>query len=971
MKNILLIVTLLVGIGVWPAQAADRSIFQEAEARFRAQEWELALNRYDALIRQYPSSPAIPDAQFRRGVVLYRLGRHQDALRVFRRVESRFRSTQYLGELPFWKGLSRYQLEDYLGAINDLNAFIEQRPGSALRDQALLYRALAEIGVEEPRRARATLELMFETVDDPASESYAAALLSSLYVQDEELDTVLEFTGRLDLDALSMPWRHKVMLYRAEALWASQEHDEARGLYAELVEGEPEVARVALQRKFNEAQRSGDRDQVDSALLEAERRLAGRSDLLSDFWLQVGIDAYERGEYEIADLYLRRVWDARHAQPVSELVPLYLSHLRERRGELARAVEILELYLAEEESPDERERVLLRLGAVRLAQEDWSAAAERFQTVVQDYPASEHFGEAAYQLAFAQYRKGELGEADATIARTFAGARAGELAPEMLRLRASVKRERDDLEEALSSIRDYLSVRPRDLTARLEFHKLLFRTGRTEKLVDESRSFAEEYPELLKEDRLGAIEFGYLEGIALVSQRNYAEAVEAFDDLPDDAAEYDELQEIFPYVLYYRGWASYQLARFGDAIELFDRLVEHDEGHEFAARAAYLGGWSAFQDGDYERAEERLRRVEALDAPRQLRIEAAFIYGQTLAARGRHEDAAVQFRNLYLDYPRSDYADDARFEYAAQLAALQRIEDAIEAYREVYERFPDSPLAEQALYARGELLLADGNYDRARSAFSEYRNSFPDGRLVDAALYWGGDASYRLGERSGALLLWERLLEQYRDSEFRAQTMERSAEIYRDRREYRNALNLYTQLIAGYPERAEEVGARSIADQLVLLIGGLSQREAGLWVRIENNDRARTSAGREAIIELAQLVFYETAAGARELAIVLPLLRETKEFTKDDPANAGQAAFMLAEHAGEQGEYARAAEGFLEAASINPGDDDHVARSLYRSAEMNHRAGRRPEADAILEELKSEFPNSEWTAEARRLLGES
>ncbi len=976
MKIFLLIATLLAGAGTWSAQAADRGVFQEAEARFRAQEWELALNRYDALIRQHPSSPTVPDAQFRRAVVLYRLGRYQEAVRVFRRVESRFRSTQYLPEVPFWKGLARYQLQDYSAAVSDLDSFLDDHPDSPLRTQALLYRALAEIGSERPMLARATLETLFSETPDAGEESYAAALLTSLYIEHDDTELILRFTDELNLSDIESPWRENVKLYRAEALRAEGRSEEAFELYDAVVDAAPEIARVALQRRFERAQQTGDRDRVDGVLLEAEQRLAGRPELLSDFWLQVGIDAYEREEYEIAELYLRRVWDLRGAQPITGLVPLYLSHLRERRGELARAAEILELYLAEEDEPDEHARVLMRLGAVRLAQENWEAATERFGEVVSQYPDSEHFGKAAYQLAFAEYRLGDLAAARNTIARTLGTARAGAFMPELLRLRASVERDRGELEDAVATFRDYLPMRSDDVASRLEYHKLLFRTGRTEQLVLESREFAESHPEFSEPVEPGynagtAIEFNYLKGIALVSRRNYREASEVLGRLPETPEEYEQHREIYPYVLYYRGWSAYQRAEYDEAVGLFDELVSYDQEHEFAARAAYLAGWSAFQQGAYDAAEERLLRVSALHASRELRIEAAFVLGQALAARGSHQEAAVQFRNLYLDYPDSGYADDARFEYAAQLAALERVDEAVAAYREVYERFPDSPLAEQALYTSGELLLSDGRYDDARNAFADYRNSFPDGRLVGAALYWGGDASYRLGESSGALLLWERLLEQHRDSEFRAQAMERAAEIYRDRREYRDALNLLTQLIVAYPERAEEIDARSTADQLVLLIGGLSQREAGLWVRIENNDRARSDAGREAIIELAQLVFYETAAGPRELGIVLPLLRETMEYDEEDPERAALAAFMLAEHSGEQGEYARAAERFLEAAAINPADTDHVARSLYRSAEMQLRAGRRAEAEAIKSELEDEFPNSEWTAEARRLLGES
>ena len=57
------------------AQSLEKELFTEAENRFRSKDYELALDRYDALLRQYPVTPYLPDVQFRRAVCLYRLGK--------------------------------------------------------------------------------------------------------------------------------------------------------------------------------------------------------------------------------------------------------------------------------------------------------------------------------------------------------------------------------------------------------------------------------------------------------------------------------------------------------------------------------------------------------------------------------------------------------------------------------------------------------------------------------------------------------------------------------------------------------------------------------------------------------------------------------------------------------------------------------------------------------------------------------
>ena len=107
-----------------PALAQDRNIFVEGESRFRAGNYELALERYDTLLREYPGSELVPDTQFRRGVSLFRLSRFDEALRVFERVQTRFRSTRFVDLVPFWLGVTHYELSNYEVAIPFLDLYL-------------------------------------------------------------------------------------------------------------------------------------------------------------------------------------------------------------------------------------------------------------------------------------------------------------------------------------------------------------------------------------------------------------------------------------------------------------------------------------------------------------------------------------------------------------------------------------------------------------------------------------------------------------------------------------------------------------------------------------------------------------------------------------------------------------------------------------------------------------------------------
>lgn len=970
MKRLLLVAVALLCSGYLLAQSSDREIFQQAESRFRAGDYEIALERYETLIRQHPVSQLVPDAQFRRAVALYRLQRYPESLELLQRVETRFRSTRFLQQIPFWKGVVNYRLEEYQVARREFERFLDADAMPAQRSQALLYLALSEVALGERLRAISALE---ELLDSAVIEEelYALSVSFSLLLQVGRNQDVITRYERLG--ELSGPWAESITLYAAEAYYRDGRVRPARDLYRDLRTASPQIATVAFQRLFQIAQDAGDEEAFLAVVSEAEQALAGRTEVLKDFWLQVGIETYNRGRYDLAELYLQRVWDLRRREAISHTVPLYLSELLARRDERARAVNILTDYLSM--SQENRDEVLLRLGKLHVEQREWRRAADALQELVAQHPDSKQISVALYQYAFALYRLEQLDESLAVVDDAFADGKTGRQTGDFLRLKAQLQRDRGELEEALQALHEFITRDREDLDARVDYVTLLFRLERYARVLNESEQLLSEQPDRLADRRDLTVQLDYMMGLAHISLRNYEAAIERLQRLPDDAAGFAatapdrDFEVIYPYVLYYRGWAHYRISQYDRSTTHFSRLLAHDEQHNFAPRAAYLAGWSAYNRGRYADAEDYLRRLKAMRPGGDLEVEAGFLLGQTLAAREQFDAALIEYRNVFLDNPDSRYADDSLFEYAGVLARMNRVDDAILEYRNLQRRFPHSELAEEAMYRRGELLFELQRYPEARNAFFEHRSIFPQGELVHASLYWGGIAAARAGEYSGALLLWEQLIRAHRNSRHRPDAMLRAAEVYEQRSEYRNALNIMTEFIAAYPEEAAALRARRKADELILLIGGLSAREAALWVRIDENQRAQTAAGRRAILELGRLAILEGAGSPANENLVLQLLEETTGYATEDAPAAADATLLLAEYRMRASQPVRAAEGFLQAAQIDPADRDRTARALFRAAEALQFAGREADAREVATQLQERFPDSEWTARARALFG--
>ncbi len=971
MKRLILVLGLAALVLPVMAQTPPEDIFREGQELFERGDYEAAIERYTVLVRDYPLSELIPDAQFRRAVSLYRLGRFDEALSLLRRIEARYRSSNFLPVVPFWKGLSLYRMEDYALASRELGRFIDAPGSDDLEAQARVYKALSETSLDARPTAIETLTPLFGEEITSAlgpDRSYAASLLMSLYVQTERHNDAVDFYESMDAGLVGERWRTQYTLSAAESYYALGELEAARELFLSLRDAETDAATVAFQRLFQIARRGGEQEALRRILAQAEERLAGQTEVLSELWLRVGIESYQSEAFEIAELYMRRVWDIDRRNPT---VALYLAELLARRGETAEAIAVLDDHRDAVEAVDAQ--VLLRLGTLHVDREEWEDARAAFADLVAAHPDSTYVPAAQYQQSYALFQLGRINDALSVVEEALSQGQSGGFLAELLRLKAALHRERRELSAAEQALRDYLAVHPDDVDAAVERIKLLFQREQFGNVAETANQLVEAFPELATNRPDLFVQVQYMRGLSAITRRDYTTGLEYLRDVPTDpdgstaGLSSEGRDVIVPYALYYRGWAHFRVGNYRDAITAFDTLLARYSDHEFANRSAYLAGWSAFNIEDFAAARDFFQRLLAFQPEQSLRIQGFFLLGQTHVAREEYEEALIQYRNVFADFPNSEYADDALFEYAGVLATMGSLDRSVREYKNLFQSYPESPLAEEGMYRRAELLYEAQRYADARDAFFEYRSNFPNGRLHDAALYWGGMASVQVGESAGALLLWDRLIEQYRQSPFRPDAMQRTALIYEEQNQYRRALNMWSSYIAAYPERARAAGASRRADELVLQIGGLSEEEARLWVTIEEANRAESDRGRTAILELGRLLIYEGGRTQVNQNLVLPMLEEVFAKAEEAPAQAGQAAFLLAESHVRRSQPEQAAEYFLDAAQVNPEDESFVAQSLFRAAEMMEAADRIAERDEIISRLQESFPDSEWTEQALQL----
>lgn len=938
-------------------------LFTEAESRYQSREYALAYEIYDDFVKEFPLSDLVPDAQYRKAVCLFRLGRYTESQKLFDTVERRFRATQYIDYVPFWNGVIFFQLEDYWNARQSLERFLEDVDDPDLTPQALLYKALSELLMGDDSDAQTTMNGLIAERGSSGLDPYEAVLYGYVLLRTHEYERLIDFRQGIALQGFPDVWREKFLLYTAEAYRAKGETEQAREIYKALLESGVGTSSVSYQRLYSSAYRRKDLSEMERLIRSAEEKFRADPHVLKDLWLRIGVLSFQQGEVELAHYFLNKIMSIENRDEIPEEAPLYLSEVLVQKGERRSAEAVLEEYLRRSERGSAL--VQLRLGTLRLESKEYEKASEEFLRFIAGHSGTKEAIEARYRLAYSLYKMGNLDDALNQCDILLENDQDHTLTLKVMRLKAVLLAKQGRLSEAETVLSEYVRFASDDIRARLDRIKLLFSLNRQNEVVAHSGLLMQDVPDLNVKDRYAFSLLHYMRGLSLISLKSYKEAFVSLDVLNEQTLTAAGLTQIVPYTEYYKGWALYRMNRVSDAAELFEAFVDRYQNHELFSNALYNAAWCYFSMGRFEKSSELFSRLAKKNLG-ELSVRALFLQGKSLKNLKQRKEAVELFLNLYKQHPDSQYADDTLYEYAHILEETGRIDEAAQQYLRLFQNHSRSPLAEEALYKCGEIYFNNGQFEKAGSAFQRYRDHFPYGRLVDASYYWEASSVQRLGDERRARELWETLIETHEESHFRPDAMMKTAEIYVNSGEYSHALNLYSSLIQSYPEYAEAVNAELRREEVRYRLLGLGKREAELTARISRKGGVSSPEGQKAMNELSRLYIFEME-DKREQAF--QMLNQV--LNQGNPQTAAEAQLLLGEYYYREGDLLNAAQAFIKASLENPKDPENMAYSIYRAAQMMKLSGRLREVKELVARLESNFPASEWTRRGKNLLEEN
>ncbi|TFG61144.1 MAG: tetratricopeptide repeat protein, partial [Spirochaetales bacterium] len=424
--------------------STEQDRFREAEGRFASRNYGAALSLYDSFIREFPLSRYAPDAQFRKGICYYRLGRLNDSFAAFDLVRERFAATRFYGYLPFWQGLVLFDWGRFGEAAEYLDRYIKTGTEASLPEflaEALQYRgrALAVLGQDD--EARRELAKLLDYDNRNASIRSGLLLLASLYLKAGSPRQALDVLERLEADMIAGENPLTGYLYMAEALRGLGRLFEAEVMYREVIDGaagnsDPSSVSAAFKRLFTLYENAGRDQDLENLLFQAEKLLSPYPEILSEFWLSAGIDYFRQNRFDLSASYFRRILSLEGTTPVPGSVYLYLAYNYEKQGQAQQAMRILEEALAKSGDGDGKE-ILLKLADLKLRSKLYGDAALLYESYLSRFGSAGAAG-ASYSLGFCYTALGDFTKARAVLESALKYGESSNLLPGIYRLLAIV-----------------------------------------------------------------------------------------------------------------------------------------------------------------------------------------------------------------------------------------------------------------------------------------------------------------------------------------------------------------------------------------------------------------------------------------------------------------------------------------------------------------------------------------------------
>ncbi len=702
-----------------------------------------ALATLERLVRTFPTSPCLADAQLGRGYALVKLGRWADAEAVLQTVRDKPGSAV---EAHYWLGLSERARDDWHSAAATLLA------GARLDESHRLTPAIgfhaADSLARDKQYAAATEEYDRVLARWPDAVWADDCQLGKLRIAAEqhEYDRCVQLADEMATKFADSPLLPQAELAKGQALFVLEK-------YAEAIEPLTRVLQKQGTAEASPGQEGDDRSLAISMLARCQARLGH----------------FAEAKQGLTELRVEKAQAGLIADTSYQIAEAALA-----ANEFLLACELLtELAQGDRLSPTHAGS-LAGLAWCQFKANEWDNAAKTCDQLLGQYPDSALAPDAALlggrALEHLERREAALTLYHVVIDRYAKSPREAEALWRAARLH-------DALEQTSQAGELYgmLIEKHPDFA---ELDAALYRRAWLLSQAQQPQQADELFARLRRDFPLSRFAAD-----ATLRLAEHAVAVERYDEADQLLAEITTAATpaaTRQHALYLQGRAAMAAGRWAAAAAPLERLIADDPNGELASAAAYVMAEASYHEGKFEQAAGRLAdlaektkdRLEPWSATAELRR------AQALAQLKEWSQALDVARSIEPRFPQFEQQHEVDYLIGRSLAAEADFAAAREAYARVLEspRGKTTQTAAMAQWMIGESYFHQENYTAALAEYAKVDERYPFPRWQAAALLQAGKCHEALSQWREAVETYERLLKNDPMGEFSAEATSRSAD---------------------------------------------------------------------------------------------------------------------------------------------------------------------------------------------------
>lgn len=967
---------------------ANRRHPKASDIRLRLGDSYLQLGKYDeaagvlkTLVDRDPGFAQYVDAAYRLGRALIESDRNAEAVRVLRRAEKKIGEDRWDDDLSqhvhYWLAEAFYRSDQFAKALAALDKILARRLDADIAMNARYTAGWAAYRSDQPERAIEHLRKFLGNDVDKTTAAECRYVVGECLFQLEQFDqarreyeTAARTEGPYQDDALmALAWCDFELGERRRAAQGfdrvattfpdsdvaatarlqagiSSYHAERLDDAVRHLSTAASLAAVAAEATYWLGIVAKDRGDLPAAVSYLERVKTDDSELAARVHLARGESLFRLERYQEALDAFARVGQA--GDTPSADYALHASSLcRQSMGDHEGALTLSRQHLSQHPQSDYRSASLMVAGESLFGLDRFDEAVTCFATLLRDDAQYEGADAATYKLGWCLTNLDRHEEARNVFLQvqrypnsTFA-AESKKLAAQAL---ARLGRADQAIQE-LGSVGNVGGSVGDD--AMLEMARLKRESQDLAGSVDAYGKVARASTDAATRARAR-----YEQAEVLYAAQQLDDAAKAYRAALADA-KMDDLRQAARYGL---AWTLYDLDRAEEAAREAAALIEEAQlDDELAASTLHLLGASHQRTGNWAAAVEAFERLIAEHPQSDLRYQATFGLGVCQAGAGQLSAAATTLANTVRRHPDGPANDRVLYELAFVLGDAEQKDQMVSVFRMLVKNHPDSPLAPEVLFRLGEDRYAA---DEPAAASAEYAKVIAHGAgdYLDRALYKKGWADKKAGDADAAIVCFGRLADECPRSTLRGEALYLKGELSREQGDAETAEKAYRAFLTEYPRHdLVESGHLGLALSLV---------DAGAWeaaLRELNQHRQRYSKS-ERLFEVDFSVGRCLQALKRFPSAVQAFRRVTAEHRGE---TAARAQFEIGECFRAQSNFEDALSEYLKVRYLY-GHEEWVAASMYRSGECFAKLGQEDRSQTAFAELIGKFPESSWSAQARK-----